>query len=243
MQVPLRTASTVEAYVANKEWRSALLPRCPLHPHGGCSLCRHGSYRRLTTPGVRIARWYCPQSRRTFSLLPDFLAARLPGLLTTIEEAVILADSARSIEAAADELRGLDISLPSAVRWLRRRIRAVRLSIEAAVEMSPQLMSCFMAEATSRRDFSSILLRLRADFAPEVLARIPAPLGFQCDRRRNGQLPDRQHDMGPDPGCDARYAATPKGIQRTCSPFRLISQHLSHPPPKTYFEFGRPIDV
>jgi len=147
------------------------------------------------------------------------------------------------MEAAADELRGLDISLPSAVRWLRRRIRAVRLSIEAAAETSPQLMSCFTAEATSRPEPSSILLRLRAQLAPEVLARIPAPLGFQCDRRRNGQLPDRQHDMGPDPGCDARYAATPKGIQRTCSPFRLISQHLSHPPPKTYFEFGRPIDV
>jgi hypothetical protein len=30
---------------------------------------------------VRIARWYCPEGHRTFSLLPDFLAAKLPGSL------------------------------------------------------------------------------------------------------------------------------------------------------------------
>jgi transposase-like protein len=225
------------------EWRNAGLSRCPLHPHGGCSLCRHGSYKRLTTPGVRVARWYCPKSRRTFSLLPDFLAARFPGRLTTIEDAVIFAGSARSVEAAADFLRGLDISLPSAVRWLRRRIGAVRASIEAAAVIAPQEVSSLMAEATARRDSGSILLRLRAEFAAEALARIPAPLGFRCNRHRNGHLPDRQHDVGPDPGCDARYAAVPKVIQRICSPSRPISLHLSYPHPKTYVGSGVPIDV
>ena len=34
---------------------------------------------RVTPQGLRIARWYCPEGRRTFSLLPDFVAARLPA--------------------------------------------------------------------------------------------------------------------------------------------------------------------
>jgi hypothetical protein len=189
LQIPLRTASTVEAYVANEEWRSARLSHCPLHPDGRCSLCRHGSYERLTTPGVRIARWYCREGRRTFSLLPDFLAARLPGLLATIEDSVILAGSARSMEAAADVLRGLDISLPCAVRWLRRRVSAVRASIAAAAAIAPRLMSSFMAEATSRSDAAPVLLRLRTELTSEILDWIPAPLGFQrAAQCRNGTL-------------------------------------------------------
>ena len=119
----------MEEYIASAEWRCVRLVLCPLHPEGGCSFSRHGSYERLTTPGVRIARWYCPKGHRTFSLLPDFLAARLPGSLASIQESIAVAHSARSMEAAADVLRGLDISLPSAVRWLRRRVNAVCTSI------------------------------------------------------------------------------------------------------------------
>ena len=88
----------------------------PLHPLGGCSFARHGSYARATPRGQRIARWYCPEGRRTSSLLPDFLAARLPGLLASIEHSITVAWSAKSMEAAADALRGPDVSLPGAVR-------------------------------------------------------------------------------------------------------------------------------
>ena len=105
MQIPLRTLSSVDAYIRNREWRDTRLSGCPLHPSGGCSLARHGSYARVTPRGLRIARWYCPEGRRTFSLLPDFLAARLPGLLTSIEDSVTFASSAKSVEAAADALR------------------------------------------------------------------------------------------------------------------------------------------
>jgi hypothetical protein len=71
---------------------------------------------------------YWPEGHQTFSLLPDFLAARLPGLLTPIEgqhHRGILGQE--RVEAAADALRGLDVSLPGAVRWLRRRVRAVQV--------------------------------------------------------------------------------------------------------------------
>src|SRR6202044_1779740 len=38
--------------------------------------------------------------------LPDFLAARLPSLLVSIEESVTVASAVKSVEAAADALRG-----------------------------------------------------------------------------------------------------------------------------------------
>src|SRR6266436_2886944 len=135
LQIPLRALSSVETYIANQEWHDARLPRCPLHPSGGCSFARHGSYARVRPRGLRIARWYCPEGHRTFSLLPDFLAARMPGLLASIEDAVAAALSAKSMEAAADALRGLDITLPSAMRWLRRQhAPAVPLQLRRARE-------------------------------------------------------------------------------------------------------------
>ena len=42
-------------------------------------LARHGTYARKTPRGTRIARWYCPQSHTTFSLLPDCLARAAAG--------------------------------------------------------------------------------------------------------------------------------------------------------------------
>jgi len=94
VQIPLRTTSSVEVYVATEEWRSARLPCCPLHPAGGCGFARHGSYERVTPPRLRIARWYCRHGRRTFSLIPDFLAARLPGTLALIERCVAVSAAA-----------------------------------------------------------------------------------------------------------------------------------------------------
>ena len=76
-----KTGLTGEQYVTVQGWRNATLVRCPHHPGGGCSLARHGTYRRKTSAGVRIARRCCPESHTTFSLLPDCLAARLPGTL------------------------------------------------------------------------------------------------------------------------------------------------------------------
>jgi hypothetical protein len=138
--------SSVGAYVENREWRDVDLVDCPLHPSGGCSFARHGSYGRVTPRGMRIARWYCPEGHRTFSLLPDFLAARLPGLLGSIEDSVAVVSSARSMEAAADAIRGPDVMLPGAVRWLRRRVRAVRAALDAVArvvtEMSIKGMCC-----------------------------------------------------------------------------------------------------
>ena len=105
VQLRFRTGLTGEQYVTTQGWRDATLVRCPNHPGGGCSLARHGTYARKTPPGTRIARWYCPESHTTFSLLPDCLAARLPGTLAELEHAVVTAERLPSVAAAATRLR------------------------------------------------------------------------------------------------------------------------------------------
>jgi transposase-like protein len=121
-----------ETYVARKAWRDASLAACPRHPRGGCGLVRHGTYGRRTPVGMRIARYYCPTAHETFSLLPDGLASHFPGALDPIEQVVATVEAARSVEAAADVLRP-DITLPSAVRWVRRRLTPVRCALVAVI--------------------------------------------------------------------------------------------------------------
>src|SRR5256712_6783533 len=138
--VQLRDPSslTSEAYVAQCAWQRASLVRCPRHPAGGCGFARHGTYPRQTPAGMRIARYYCPTAHETFSLLPAGLASRFPGDLDDLERVVAHVEAARSIEAAADQLRP-DIVLPSAVRWVRRRLTLVRTTLLAIVTLLPDL--------------------------------------------------------------------------------------------------------
>ncbi|AGS25146.1 hypothetical protein REMIM1_PE00104 (plasmid) [Rhizobium etli bv. mimosae str. Mim1] len=114
----------------------------------------------------------------TFSLLPDFLSARLPDSLAAIEQVIGVAASARSIEQAADAVRGPDICLPGAVRWLRRRIVAVRKSVAAVGVMAPGLSHLVTNEMLALTD-------LRRALAPQLLLDIPVPLGFRRGPRTN----------------------------------------------------------
>ena len=112
MQLRFKTALNSWEYVSQQAWRGVSLERCPLHPNGGCSFARHGTYARVEPPGTRIPRWYCPEGHCTFSLLADCFASRLSGSLTELERVVVEAEQAKSLEAAADCLRTDDISLP-----------------------------------------------------------------------------------------------------------------------------------
>jgi hypothetical protein len=204
MPVQLRfdTGLAGAEYVNRELWRSATLARCPLHPRGGCGFARHGSYERKRPAGTRIARWYCPQGHCTFSLLPDHLAARFPGTLAEIEDVVLAAEQARSLEACAHALRPEPISLPAALRWVRRRLAAVRPVLRTAVAMLPQLLQGCAAHVAALRErlgSASVLARLRQTLAPHLPA-LAFPLGFR-HRHRGGDAarrPSQQH-MGPDP--------------------------------------------
>jgi len=146
---------------------------------------------------MRIARYYCPTAHETFSLLPDCLASRFPGDLDDLERVVAQVEAARSIEAAADQLRP-DIVLPSAVRWVRRRLTLVRATLLAIVTLLPDLGGGDARVGTVRMalatDHALVALRARA---AALLAALPRPLGFARHvRSPHARGPSRQHDLG-----------------------------------------------
>ena len=150
---------------------------------------------------MRIARYYCPTAHETFSLLPDCLASRFPGDLDALERVVAHVDAASSIEAAADVLRP-DIVLPSAVRWVRRRLTLVRATLLAVVTLLPDLwgVTAHLGAVRAALDTDQALVTLRA----RAVTRLPAlarPLGFGPPvRPRRAPRRRSQHGMGADPG-------------------------------------------
>ena len=199
------TGLTSEDYVSREAWRKASLPYCPNHRQGGCSLSRHGTYERKTPPGTRIARWYCRESHTTFNLLPDCLAARLPGTLQTLEQAVVVAEQAPSLETAAAVLRP-GIELPGALRWLRRRRRYVQHTLIVVIGLLPELLGGCAPTITavrSRLGQDAVLTHLRGR-AASYLPALSAPLGFSSLLAVAGDV-DRRHQqpMGPDPPASA----------------------------------------
>lgn len=206
MQLRYETGLAGEDYVRAEAWRDASLDRCPNHPHGGCSLARHGTYARKSPRGVKIARWYCPESHTTFSLLPDCLAARLPGTLDALEAVVVAAEEAGSLEAAANAVRRPEdddaVELPGALRWVRRRVRLVHDIVSRIIGLIPdRLAGCAatMVAVRQRLGGDGALMKLRALVSAQ-LRTLPAPLGFQAG---GTGVADRirafQHAMGPDP--------------------------------------------
>ena len=183
-------------------WRDARLERCPNHPRGGCAFARHGTYARKRPRGTQIARWYCPDSHTTFSLLPDCLAARFPGELDEVEAVVAHAEQATSTAAAADALRRDTVELPGAMRWVRRRVCLVHHVLSLVIGLLPEPLARCVAEVgavRTRLGTESALRELRT-LAAEPLPALPAPLGFRPHRlgatNRNHAS---QHNMGPDP--------------------------------------------
>ena len=172
-----------------------------MHPHGGCSFARHGTYERVSPPGTRIPRWYCPEGHRTFSLLANCFAARLSGTLREVEAVVDQVEQARSLEAAADALR-LDIELPGALRWMRRRVKSIHASLTTLKGLAPEhFLECEPTLASFRRhiEVDPVLPVLR-EIAALHLAFLPPPLGFRPPPLAGGEPKSvLQHRTGPDP--------------------------------------------
>jgi hypothetical protein len=148
---------------------------------------------------MRIARYYCPTAHETFSLLPDCLASRFPGELAAVEAVVAVVEAARSVEAAADVLRP-DVTLPSAVRWVRRRLTPVRRALLAVVTLLPDLFTGDARLAAVRLALAtpSALVALRSHAAAH-LATLPTPLGFHPRAARRHARPSAApQGMGAD---------------------------------------------
>jgi hypothetical protein len=179
--------STDERYVTERAWESATLPACPFHPGGGCGLQKLGSYPRVEPAGVRVPRWWCPVQRESISLLPSFLAARLSGTLAAVEQVVAAVEVAGSVEAAVEAVNPLQVEAPvghvCAVRWIRRRVRAVRAALVAVATLLPAwfagvppTLAGFRVVLARDRD---VLVALR-EIAERHLGALPVPLGFQA---------------------------------------------------------------
>ena len=202
VQLRYETGLTGEEYVRAKAWRDARLERCPNHPHGGCSLASHGTYARKTPRGAKIARWYCRESHTTISLLPDCLAAQLPGTLEELETVVAHAERSRSLTATAKALRRDAVELAGAIRWVRRRVRLVRRLLNSVAELLPERFALGIAGLIPLRTHlgsGKALVELRRLLAPH-LSVLPMPLGFSRDRSRASEnRPGFQHKLGHDP--------------------------------------------
>jgi hypothetical protein len=153
---------------------------------------------------MQVARWYCPTGHTTFSLLPDCLASRLSGTLDAVEETVDTAlakvAAGSSIEKAAGEIRP-DIELPGAVRWVRRRLGAVRMVLLAVVTLMPGQLGNEPRLGSVRKVLGtkSALVRLREIGAAHLGALAP-PVGFgPRPRRRWRRRRHSQQGTGPDP--------------------------------------------
>ena len=203
MQLRFDTGLTGAEYVTRQGWLLASLPHCPVHgPDGKCSFAGHGTYGRKTPRGTRIARWYCREAHQTFSLLPDFLAARFPGTLHAIEEVVAAVEQGPSLEKAADRLGSADITLSSAVRWVRRRVSRVRQLLWSVIELFPQRLGGCMPRLASLRKClgcNGVLVMLR-DVAEVHLQKLAPPLGFKHPRHAGADRQNRfQQHTGLDP--------------------------------------------
>ena len=203
---------TAEEYVSQRAWESASLEVCPYAAEGGCQLgwrrggdCRlqrHGSYGRAD--GARIARLLCLSARRTISLLPDWMAARVRGTLQSIEDAAdAVGRRTGSLEKLAGDMRPMGADpdrdrVGGMVKWLRFRSHWVTAALLIAQTLLPErLGGCKPTLAAFRAalDTEHVLVALRAALATRLLE-VPPPLGL-----KPGPSPRKQgpHRAGHDP--------------------------------------------
>ena len=177
-----------ERYVADRGWESAVLVVCPFHPDGDCGVSPHGSYPRVVPAGTRVARFYCPLARATISLLPSFLAARFSGTLDEVEQVMDAVERAPSMASAAEQVRPADapraVTSISAMRWVRRRTKAVRAALLALVTLQPELLGCTPTLRALRVHLGAtrVLVTLRAVAAASMHSLSP-PLGLSTRGR------------------------------------------------------------
>jgi hypothetical protein len=188
MQLSWKCPLSDERYVSERAWEHATLDHCPFHPDGGCGLERLGSYGRIEPEGVRVPRWWCPKQRASISLLPSFLAARWSGTLAEVEDAVAAVEDG-GIAAAIDAVQPPDtedaIELPGALRWIRRRVAAVRAALIACVTLMPERFQGVLPTLRAFREALSserVLVTLR-ELAERYLGALPVPLGFRARGR------------------------------------------------------------
>ena len=116
------------------------------------------------------------------------------------------AEQAPSLEALCKQQR-LDIELPGALRWVRRRVQDVHGALHRIKGLSGEVFVLVEPTVTAFAAYlevDAVLVALRG-IAAAWLGELPKPLGFAPRRNRGrGAAPHVQHRAGPDPpGCPA----------------------------------------
>ena len=109
---------------------------------------------------------------------------------------------APTYEAAAAKLR-IDIQLPGALRWFRRRVALVHAALSALIGLLPDCFAgcdpTLLSFAAALPDVPCVLVALR-EKSEAFLRRLPPPLGFGPRPARRWHRPRSfQQDSGPDP--------------------------------------------
>ena len=184
MQISWKSPVADDRYVADRAWERAQLCECPMHPEGGCGLRRLGTYGRVSPPGTRVARFWCPLVRKSVSLLPTFLAARLSGTLDEVERVVDAVEQACGVTAAVETVHPAHaedaIGLQGALRSMRRRVSRVYAALVAIITLMPERFTGTTPTLEGLRTALStqrVLVSLRELAAP-CLHALPSPLGF-----------------------------------------------------------------
>lgn len=159
---------------------------------------------------MRVKRWYCPTGKTTFSLLPDCLSSRLSDSLDEVEQVVVTVEARQadgaSLEKVAAALRPELMDPRSAVKWVRRRVHAVRVVLLALVTLLPGRLGDEPSVLAIRKALGTTqaLMRLREIGAAHLRSLFP-PLGFGArPRRRSRGRRARQQGTGPDPPAKSR---------------------------------------
>ena len=95
----------------------------------------------------------------------------------------------------------MDIVLPSAGRWVRRRLTLVRARLLAIVTLLPEAAAATRISAPSARRWRHIMRSSPCARAASLLSALPRPRGFARQvRLRNVRRPRRQYHLGADLG-------------------------------------------
>ncbi len=183
MQILHPTTLNDRDYVIRKGHRDATLSWCPNHPDGGCAFHRHGTYSRKTRYGeALIVRYYCRENHQTFSLLPEFFAARMPGTLAQVERAAAQLERDDADLQAVRKVHGNGYIDDSGVwRWARRRQLHVQVFLTLLIALFPLRFEGCQPRLECVRD------RLRGDcflvsaraLCCEHLQSLPTPVGVR----------------------------------------------------------------
>lgn len=122
--------------------------------------------------------------------------------MSAIEQVVATVEAAPTLVGCVEQLRPDPVSLPSALRWIHRRLRLVYPLLPLVVTLLPeQLAHCEPTVAAMRQRLSVpwLLLTLRALLCT-LLQMLSRALGFAHRRSDPSARPGgRQQHMGPDP--------------------------------------------